>query len=96
MITRLSNLSKTHSFFLFGPRATGKTTLLEEQFIKSFNETEVYWVNLLDPEKERDLTLKPMNLLSEIEALDKKPQFIVIDEIQKISKLLDIIHLGIQ
>ena len=48
MIQRLVKLSKFQSFFLFGPRGTGKSTLVEA----SFTRQEYFWIDLLDPEQE--------------------------------------------
>ena len=45
MFHRIVRLSQTNSFFLFGPRGTGKSTLLHELFKK---ET-VHFIDLLDP-----------------------------------------------
>lgn len=44
MFSRLRYFSKTHSFFLFGPRGSGKSTLLKERF----NQNECLWLDLLD------------------------------------------------
>jgi hypothetical protein len=46
MYHRHLNLLKTHSFFLFGARATGKTELLRQ----TFSSDEALFVDLLDPE----------------------------------------------
>jgi uncharacterized protein len=86
LVKRLIKLKKNHSFFLFGPRASGKTTLLRE----IFDEKEALYLNLLDPELEAQLFKSP-NKLTEIIQAEKKP-YIIIDEIQKLPKLLDIVH----
>ncbi|MBI3623192.1 ATP-binding protein [Candidatus Pacearchaeota archaeon] len=92
MFQRLSQLSKDNSFFLFGPRGTGKSTLLE-QF---FNKNEVFWVDLLDANNEADYLLRPEKLLERWQSITPNPKWIVIDEVQKVPKLLDIAHLGIE
>ena len=71
--------------FLFGARQTGKSTLLKERF-----KGEIYY-DLLDPELRRFFKRNP-NALKE--ALADKPAgtLVIIDEIQKVPKLLDIVH----
>ncbi|MDE0519007.1 MAG: AAA family ATPase [Bdellovibrionales bacterium] len=96
MIPRLIKCSKTKSFFLFGGRATGKSSYLQKQWSQSFKKDELLWIDLLEPEKEREFNLRPSQLAEQIEALKKKPKFIVIDEIQKAPKLLDVAHQLIQ
>lgn len=72
------------SFFLFGPRQVGKSTLLSEM-------KTILSVDLLDPEEQLNYSKNP-NLLSEqVEALPHKGT-ILIDEIQRVPKLLDVIH----
>ncbi len=79
----LSNLLKLKSFFLFGPRATGKTTLIRQQL----SDARVY--DLLDAEIFASLVRRP-KLLQE-QNPDPK-QLLVIDEIQKLPQLLDEAH----
>ncbi|OGV28065.1 MAG: hypothetical protein A3F18_05325 [Legionellales bacterium RIFCSPHIGHO2_12_FULL_37_14] len=83
MYKRLLNLKallEKKSFFLFGPRSTGKTTLITEQL----PEASVY--DLLDAEIFRKLLRRPALLEEENKDLNKP---IVIDEIQKMPSLLD-------
>ena len=96
MIQRIVKCSKTKSFFLFGGRAVGKSVYLQEQWSKQFKRDEIYWIDLLEPEVERELSLRPSRLIERIDALEKTPKFIVIDEIQKVPKLLDVAHQLIQ
>ncbi len=90
MIKRLLKLPETQSFFLFGPRGSGKSTLLQAQFKKS----EVLWIDLLSQRTEFELSQDPDRLLDlwKIE----KPKWIIIDEVQKIPRLLDVVHKGIE
>lgn len=88
MFKRLINLPKSHSFFLFGARGTGKTTLLS----KLFGEEDVYFVNLLEPDTYEKFLLEPGLLAAELRAL-KKNSKVIIDEIQKIPDLLNVVHL---
>ncbi len=89
MIGRFLKPRIDNSFFLFGPRGTGKSTLLKTLF-KSLQDNELLWIDLLDSEIE-ERYLKHPNLFKE-EVLAKKIKVAVIDEIQKVPKLLDQIH----
>ena len=86
MIHRIHNLSKSRSFFLFGARGTGKSTLL--QAWKKGLSVKIY--NLLEPDVEAALLARPQLLLENWKA--EKTDWIVIDEIQKNIKLLDVVH----
>lgn len=95
MIQRLVNPLKSRSFFLFGARGTGKST-----FLKSFfsEEESVLWIDLLDSVWERRLRADPSSLLTAIQALKVPPdtkRWIVIDEVQKCPKILDLVHKSI-
>lgn len=74
------------SFFLFGPRGTGKSTWLNMQFKK-----DTLYIDLLSPELFRTYSAKPERLK---ELIDGNPEaeIVIIDEIQKIPSLLDIVH----
>lgn len=87
MFKRIVKLSKTHSFFLFGARATGKTTLLTREFAAE----SLLVIDLLDPNLDDRLAENPM-LLKTIIAGSPDKKWILIDEIQKNPKLLDVIH----
>ncbi|MBI2026761.1 MAG: ATP-binding protein [Deltaproteobacteria bacterium] len=90
MFRRVIKLSHSNSFFLFGPRGTGKTTLIKQLF----SNDHVLWIDLLKDEDEEKFRINP-DLLSEILA-NNPYEWVVIDEVQKIPKLLDIIHLEIE
>jgi predicted AAA+ superfamily ATPase len=79
----LKALLKQNSHFLFGPRATGKSFLIKEDLPNCT----VY--NLLDDEVYSSLMRRPKIIE---EAITSKNQIIVIDEIQKLPKLLDEVH----
>lgn len=76
----LSALIQKKSHFLFGPRSTGKTFLIEHQLPKA----KVY--NLLDSDIFARLLRRPKLLSEEV---SHPGQLIVIDEIQKLPSLLD-------
>ena len=88
-ILKLIPLLQKKSFFLLGPRATGKSFLIRTEL-----NHKAISLNLLRTELYLRLTTSPWELESIIDAeLAKKPvEFIVIDEIQKIPMLLDEVH----
>lgn len=88
MFSRFSHLPHHNSFFLFGPRGTGKSTLLKERF----NRDESLWLDLLDSELEERLAYRPQELYAIVNALPAQIRYVVIDEIQKIPPLLDEVH----
>lgn len=89
MIRRILELPTDYSFFLFGARGTGKTTLLAA----IFEPHNTLSINLLNPLEEMRFLRNPEELRQVVLAVDSKIQFIVIDEIQKVPKLLDVVHL---
>jgi len=75
------------TFFLWGPRQTGKTTLLREVYGQG------RWVDLLKAEEFRRYLARPELLRQELEAdPPQRGEQIVIDEIQKVPALLDEVH----
>ncbi|HSX37730.1 MAG TPA: AAA family ATPase [Chlamydiales bacterium] len=74
-----------HSYFLFGPRGTGKSTWLKARY------PHAYWIDLLDPETLRYFLVAPEKL---IQVLAEAPQqkTVVIDEVQKAPDLLNVVH----
>ncbi len=87
MVQRLCKLSKTNSFFLFGARGTGKSTLLKSvPFLK-----DSLYIDLLNPETEDSYALAPERLGRELEAKESS-QWVIIDEVQKLPRLLDVVH----
>lgn len=88
MFQRLINLSKSHSFFLFGPRGTGKSTLLDRFFAPE----ECVVFDLLNFELANELISHPSNLLNRLAPYAGKRAWVVIDEVQKAPPLLDLVH----
>ena len=91
MLTRLMALPApgTETFFLWGPRQTGKSTLLRRTY------GEDRWIDLLKADEFRRYVTRPESLREELEAEPPSPrQQIVIDEIQKVPTLLDEVHSG--
>ncbi|MBI4230792.1 MAG: ATP-binding protein [Planctomycetes bacterium] len=81
--------SPSGSFFLFGPRGTGKSTWLRSRFPDSTV------VDLLAPDAQRRLAARPEALAETVRAAPSDKPFII-DEIQKVPELLDVVHLLIE
>ena len=84
MYSRLIRPPTDKSFFLFGPRGTGKTTWVKFAFRESV------YIDLLEAEVFNNLTANPQRLANFI-----PPDFtnwIVIDEIQRVPDLLHEVH----
>ena len=75
----------TDTFFLWGPRQTGKTTLLRARY------PDALWIDLLKAEEFRRYLGHPEYLRSEIPEEGPFP-YVVIDEVQKLPGLLDEVH----
>ena len=73
------------SFFIFGPRGTGKSTWLKNTF------KDAYLIDLLDERTYRDYIAHPERIRQVVEANPEKKCFII-DEVQKAPALLDSIH----
>ena len=89
MFQRLLTLPQpgTETFFLWGPRQTGKTTRLRQAYPDS------RWIDLLKSDLLIRYTTRPELLRLEFDEQGARPdQQIVVDEIQKVPALLDEIH----
>ncbi|MBI3183053.1 MAG: ATP-binding protein [Myxococcales bacterium] len=75
----------SRSFFLFGPRATGKTTWLRERLPNA------RWYNLLLESELVRLLRDRDQFRREVAAL-RKGSWVVVDEVQKLPALLDDVH----
>src|SRR5262245_8841472 len=86
MFTRMLELPRpgTETFFLWGPRQCGKTTLLRQRY------PDARWIDLLKSEEFRRYAERPELLREELRASPAKQ--VVIDEIQKVPALLDEVH----
>lgn len=85
-ILNLPSLLKMKSFFLLGPRATGKTSLIRHQLPK-----ETLRIDLLRSDLFMRLSNSPWEL-EEIISNSSTGDLVVIDEIQKIPILLNEVH----
>lgn len=75
------------TFFLWGPRQTGKSTLLHKTYPHSV------WVDLLRAEEYRRYLERPELLRAELAAAPANAQRqVVVDEVQKVPALLDEAH----
>jgi predicted AAA+ superfamily ATPase len=79
---------KNVSFFLFGARGTDKSTLLRT----AFGDRKIERFDLLLPKVEERFSRDPESLIAEIEALPGDIGVVALDEVQKVPKLLDVVH----
>lgn len=84
MYSRNIKYREGKSFFLFGPRGTGKSTWVRQTF------PEAVYIDLLEAEKYTSLTADPQRL-DEMVPFDFSG-WVIIDEIQKVPALLDEVH----
>ena len=75
----------TETFFLWGPRQTGKTTLLQAAY------PDAVWLDLLKADEYRRYLQNPEVLRGEL-ALRPSVHQVVVDEVQKVPQLLDEVH----
>lgn len=84
MYSRIIKPPENKSFFLFGPRGTGKTTWVKETFPNAV------YIDLLESRIFIDLLADPQRLENFIPNNFK--DWIIIDEVQKIPELLNEVH----
>ena len=72
------------SFFLFGPRGTGKSTFVRQSF------PDALYVDLLDPERIRFFSAKPERL-RELTDARSVPGHVIIDKIERMPELLPVV-----
>ncbi|NBX16816.1 MAG: ATP-binding protein [Proteobacteria bacterium] len=84
----LDNILKRKSIFLFGPRQTGKSTLLKTLY------PDALLINLLRPSEFLKYKTTPRLFGEEIEYAyrNHNAKLVVVDEVQKIPELLDEVH----
>jgi len=84
MYTRIIKPPKDKSFFLFGPRGTGKTTWLKSNFPKAV------YLDLLESELYNDFLANPQRLENFIPK--DFNDWIILDEVQRVPALLNEVH----
>lgn len=93
MVDRICKLPEKHSFFLFGARGTGKTTLLKDRFgIKEGAQPGLLYLDFLDPDQEESYSRNPNLLREQIQATPELYKRVIIDEVQKVPTILDVVQ----
>lgn len=88
MYPRIYKYLESNSFFLFGPRGSGKTSLLKSYL----SPDKTFWFNFLDDELYQRLSAHP-KLFEQVILQNCRPgQWIVCDEIQRVPGLLNYVH----
>lgn len=90
MLKRFLSPSFQESFFLFGARGTGKTTWLRSALPKLKPGLKIVRLDFLDPGTEQRYQANP-GLLQDL-AISHPGHWILIDEVQKAPKVLDVVH----
>ncbi len=88
MINRIFN-APDQSFFLMGPRGSGKTTWLKAAF------PDAHWIDLLSEDVYQRLLANPGLFAQELRPL-QAGSWVVVDEIQRLPNLLNEVHLFIE
>src|SRR3990167_1190488 len=87
-------LNPEETFFLWGPRKTGKSFLIKYLYPNARR------IDLLNTDNFAKYSSRPARLreecLAQLEGNPTAPRFLLIDEIQKIPRLLDEVHLLIE
>ncbi len=73
------------SYFLFGPRGTGKSTFLKARYPRGI------YIDLLKPDQQRRFQSRPESIFEFVKA-NKSSSTFIIDEIQKVPELLSAVH----
>jgi predicted AAA+ superfamily ATPase len=73
------------SFFLFGPRGTGKSTWLRATLPDALN------IDLLQPDVARELTARPERLRDLVRGAPGRST-VILDEVQRVPDLLNVVH----
>lgn len=77
--------SPEQSYFLFGPRGTGKSTFLKQKY------ADALWIDLLKPDVFRAYAAKPERIIDLVHGNPDK-NVIVVDEVQRVPEILSAVH----
>jgi predicted AAA+ superfamily ATPase len=86
MVPRLIELPSAKSFFLFGPRGTGKSTLLRSLY------PDAAILDLLQEATYQEFLRNPSRLEAWADAHSLRQQPVIIDEVQRLPELLNEVH----
>ncbi len=75
----------SRSYFLFGPRGTGKSTFLKHHY------SEALWIDLLKPDTFRTYSARPERIIDLVHGNPDK-KIVIVDEVQKVPELLSAVH----
>ena len=93
-VLSLSSLLRQKSFFLFGPRAVGKSYLIQQELMLGKQPAVLF--DLLQERTFRRLSMSHSfienNVQEQISEQKKKDILVVIDEVQKLPSILDEVH----
>lgn len=87
-LSRELRLPLDKNIILFGARNTGKSTLLKH----TFDRDKSFWIDLLKFDEEDKYRRNPNLFIEEVQALPDEITHIIVDEIQKLPKLLNAVH----
>jgi predicted AAA+ superfamily ATPase len=73
------------SFFLFGPRGTGKSTFLRHHY------PDALWIDLLKPDVFRTYVARPERIIELVRGNPEK-KILIVDEVQKVPEILSAVH----
>ena len=88
MVQRTIKLPEEKSFFLFGPRQTGKTWLLRH----TFDPAKAMTYNLLLSDEYMRLNARPQLFRDEVLQRPQSVTHVILDEVQRVPALLDEVH----
>ncbi len=90
---RQCNLIESNSFFMFGARGTGKSTLIQERL--AVHDKNLLVIDLLELAVADKYGRRPDLLYDELR-LNPGIKWVMLDEIQKVPALLDVVHRTIE
>ncbi len=83
---------------MFGARGTGKSLFISQQFLKNpdLPDSKILKIDFLDPEMEAHYSKEPMSLFQQIRSTQKTYSWVFLDEVQKVPKILNVVHKAIE